>query len=238
LLVEVANSIFDSDLLSNAIDRFGHLNPDDASDPEGLPSYYADYIWNLVRHLTDLCERCPESIRGTATTYPCWPTLQFRHKAGNTDFGRLADMIHLGETSVIDSREVARYHWRTPLNRYLLFKLWRVDGVLNKLKRCPDKPAAEVLADRLGEKSYGDPLYVEEIPLYELARTLEPLTKSTAKIWADQIISPLVFILEKDFAKVPELREAIRHANYNTRACHQAELKTAIRRSLQTMARP
>ena len=71
-----------------------------------------------------------------------------------------------------------------------------------------------------------------------LARTLKPLTKSTTKMWSDQVISPLVFVLEKNFSEVLELREVIRHANYDTRACHEAVLKTAIRRSLQSMAPP
>lgn len=238
LLLEAASCIHNPGHLTNVIDRYVELNPEETTDPQGLSSFYADYVWQLVYHLTGLCDRCPESIRGTARTYPCWPTLQFRHKAGNTDFGRLANQIGLGEAAVIDATEVARYHWRTPLNRYVLFTLWRVDGVLAELKHCPDEPIAEVFAYRLKKELHCEPMQVEELPLYELARTLKPLTKSTAKTWSDKIISPLVFALEKNFSDVPELREVIRHANYDTRACHEAVLKTAIKRSLQSMAPP
>lgn len=220
------------------------------------PSGRFDSAWNMA------AKSNAELMKGIARQIPYWPMLRFLNTRANaqTQFQQIAKDLELGKDCPINVSESANYSLETPINsfvwkclRHFQGILWIIQNTQNPVYQYAqtlnpayaDHPVKtfEDAAERYVIKEIkspvtGRPMTIglikrEEIPIYKASCKLPPLTKSTAKNWADTAIMPYVKIRFPDLRQVPELKA---HKTGPT-GKRYAPVRLSVIQSLKQMAR-
>lgn len=169
--------------------------------------------------------------------------LMHRHTNNRRRFEQLAQRLELGADYPTDASEAARSRPDTPLVRYLIPLIQRLDVVCRETRDIEFKSIKE-------EQHF---LYMvwwtreedipneDELAAIHAARQLPPLTKATAKRWAEKAIVPLIFARDaRDYenSAEPALRQITRQKGVKSRATFKSRLLVAVTATLGRLARP
>lgn len=208
-----------------------------------------------------IVESNSEIVRRVSHDIPYWPMLRFRNTAANSkkQFQRIADQLELGKECPINVSKSANYSLETPINSFVwtcLRHFQRVHRFIRHDFSGPgfghvDRPAKtfeEAVEGIVFSQYQGPPgsrpfrpggmIKREDIPIYKVSYHLPPLTKLSAKDWADKAIMPYVCSKYSDFSRVPEFSEILKREGVKTRGQQRKEIRKDIIRSLTSMARP
>ncbi len=196
-------------------------------------------------------------MEGTARELPYWPVLYFKNTAANNQLPPILEKLDLGKECPINVSESAKYRLETPINGFV----WRclrhfqtvhwlirieletpgVDRGTGKAKTFEE--AIEPLVFQRVESPparragiYGM-IDRAEIPIYQTSYKLPPLTKTTAKEWADKAIVPHVCSRYPDLSKVPEFANIARSKSNLHRKRLDGVIRAKLIQALQTLAR-
>lgn len=193
----------------------------------------------------------------TSTQLPYWPVLYFRNTAANNHLPLIADGLGLGKECPINVSESANFSG-TPINWFVWKCLRHFQDVHRAIESGftrpgyghPEKPAEtfeqaiEGIVIRTGPRRNGRVARLsgivnrEDLVIYKASFDLPPLTKSTAKKWADVAILPYVCSRYPDFSQVPQFEAILKRPNANTRGRQRREIRKDILRSVKALARP
>jgi len=200
-------------------------------------------------------------LQEVACDIPYWPMLRFLNAAGNAEeqFQLLAEKLKLGETCPINVSKKANYNLDVPINSFVWKCLrhfqkahWSIGfnfehgNVFFPAPATPAKTFDEAIAPIVFQKvktpPIGKPFITGMIPerdigIYKVSYYLPPLTKFTAKDWADKAIMPYVCSNYPDFSKVPEFSNLLRRDSVKTRGQQRKEIRKDILRALTSLAR-
>lgn len=199
-----------------------------------------------------------ELMKNIAHELPYWPMLRFLNTAANaqSQFHRIAKELELGKDCPINVSESANYSLETPINLFVWKCLRHFQAVHDHIDRGlkypgyghVDGPAKSIdeavegiiffqYPTQQGKIPFrpGGMIKRDDIPIYKESYRLPPLTKLTAKEWADKAVMPYVKSYFPDLRKVPELKA------YRTQTGREgkryAPVRKAIIQSLKQMAR-
>jgi hypothetical protein len=243
-----------SDLLSNVlyhiaigdgadvaclIRQFQKLNPDDG----GYTDMFAWDVYQRVEALDWLADEFPDYIRTAARRMHGWPMLVHRHTNNRRRFQHLARRLELGVDYPTDASEGARFRPDTPMVQYL-------DPLIRRLY---------VMCWELGDMQFEsidteqslllqiwwdwpeEPPGEEILAPLRMARQLPPLTKATAKEWAEKAIVPLILVTDaRDWTNCaePVLQKIAKQKGVKSRATFKSRLLAAVSATLRRLARP
>src|ERR1017187_7452627 len=194
-------------------------------------------------------------MQDIARQIPYWPMLRFLNTAANSkkQFQRIAAQLELGKECPINVSESANYSLETPINSFVWRSLrhfqqvhWHIRHGLNGPGYGHEDRPAETFEEALepivffrhqsqrGSRPFatGGMIKREDIPIYKASYALPPLTKTTAKNWADKAIVPYVCSKYPDFSKVPEFSDILKRDGVKTRGQQRKEIRKDIIRAL------
>jgi hypothetical protein len=200
-----------------------------------------------------------EVMRRVARDIPYWPMLRFLNTAANSkkQFQRITAELELGKQCPINVSPKANYSLEHPINR-LVWKClrhfqsvhWHIEhnfkgpgyGHVDGPAGTFEEAVAGIILTKVEppfalRRMVVGMIKSEDIPIYKMSVKLPPLTKATAKDWADKAIVPYICSKFPDFSKVPEFEPVLRRSNVKTRGEQKREIRRDILRSLTSMAR-
>jgi len=200
-----------------------------------------------------------EIMQRVAHDIPYWPMLRFLNTAANSkkQFQRIAQELKLGSDCPINVSEKSNYNLEVPTNSFVWKCLrhfqqvhWHirhdfrssgyghVDGPAKTFEEAVEGIILTKLESPPARRpGIGGMIKREDIPIYKASYELKPLTKSTAKDWADKAIMPYVCSKYSDFSKIPEFSGSLKRSSVKTRGEQRREIRRDILRSLISMAR-
>jgi hypothetical protein len=207
--------------------------------------FQRDFAWDAYRRvaaLDRLADEFPAHVRWAARAMHAWPMLVHRHTDNRRRFIELARHLELGEDYPTDASEGACYRPDTPMVRYLDAWILRLHEV-----RCEagwrEFKSAEAEREQLRRLwwEWPKPLPAAEVVdlLYAAVR-LPPLTKATAKTWAETALVPLILATDaRDAANCsePVLRRIWNQKGVKSRATFKSRLRSAVTATLRRLAR-
>lgn len=180
----------------------------------------------ILSEESEEANRVAEIVSSTAEELPYWPMLQFLHTTASNQFPRIAGKIGLGSKCPINVSESANYSLHTPINRYV----W---GVLSKFQTARRIAGWQMKKGESVKKAYQSYNCTDEQRMIFIrSHPLPPLTKATAKQWADTAIMPFIKLTVLDLTKV----RAFKNIDTGSKGQKFAPLRKVVIRALVSMA--
>ena len=222
----------------------------------GLTVEMTETMTDLLSGESEETKRRAEIMQYEAAELPYWPMLHFRNATANNHFSRVADQLQLGKECPINVSDSAKFSLQTPINGFVWKCLRHFQKVHQSIRYhmessaryTPEKPKTfeEAIKWVVFQKVEAPParkpyiagmIHWEEIPIYKASYALEPLTKATAKKWADVAIVPFVCFRHRDFSDVSAFNDTLKRDGVRTRGQQRREIRKDIIRALTALAR-
>ncbi|MCX6908334.1 MAG: hypothetical protein NTY01_09850 [Verrucomicrobia bacterium] len=216
--------------LPDLLKRLPESEWEDLASSDCLGFNLLDRLPGIVRFLEKDMLDHPARYQLWAREQPALPMMVFRHrKAYERRFTNIAEAVQLGELCPIHSHKSANYDLTKPVNALVFETLMEFLRVLMFLK--PGQCSGERMtpAEILKEKCV---VPAERAPIFLVANSLPPLTKSTAYRWAYKAVIPYLEAEYPDWRKLPAVARYIKANGGRSKA------REVIAEALEGMARP
>ena len=219
------------------------LQDDGSMAPGSLLDEFVRDTFTRVATLNRLVADFPAHLATAAWDLPAWPILGYRHLDHRPRLAQLADQLELGAACSVAVSEFATFDPETPLVRYLLALIARLDSVRTQLgdRIYPALADEQTMLSRIWwfwpENPPGEPVIA---PL-RLARQFPDLNQATAAQWAREVIVPLILATDAlDYQQCadPALQAIARHPQVTDAPTFQTCLLTAVEATLTQIVRP
>lgn len=211
--------------------------------PDSFPDQFAWATYERVEALDRLADDFPEHVRTAARQMHGWPMLARRHTNNRKRFQELATRLELGTEYPLDATESARFRPDTPLVRYLDPLICQLTYVRTVTKDSNCKSAEEEreklrlwLWDGQNERPTDG-----EVEAAGALKQLPPLTKATAKEWAEKVVVPFIMVTDaRDWKNCedPAFQQIVKQRGVKSRATFKSRLLSAVSATLRRLARP
>jgi len=219
------------------------LQEDGSMAPGSLLDEFVRDTFARVAILNRLVADFPDHIATAAWDLPAWPILAYLHLDHRPPLAQLAERLDLGSSCSVITSETASFDPESPLVRYLLALIARLDS----LRRHLGDHIYPTLGDEqtmllevwwfLPEEPPGESVIA---PLRR-ARQFSDLNQATASQWAREVIVPLILAtdaLDYQHCADPALQTIARDPQVTDAPTFQACLLTAVDATLPQIVRP
>jgi hypothetical protein len=245
LMMDIGNGVE----AANLIRRWQRLFPEGERDqdgsplPQNIPDCFAWDVYQRVEALDELADEFPDHIRTAARQMHAWPMLVHRHTKNRSRFEQLAQRLELGADYPTDVTAAARFRPDTPLIRYLTPLIYRLNVVcvLTRDRKFKSINEEQRFLYMIWWTRREDIPGEDELAAINAARQLPPLTKATAKLWAEKAIVPYILATDAvDYANCdePAFQQIAKQRGVKSKATFKSRLLAAVTTTLRRLARP
>lgn len=208
---------------------------------ENTVDTFAWETYQRVAALDRLVDCYPEHARWAARQMHAWPTLRSLHHSNDIRFRELAKKLELGRDYPLDASEAARFRPDTPMVRLLDPLLVRLCHLREHVLKQGGKFqfTAASLCGHWGDSFDEEPNEMEIQALQRLS-DLPSLNKSSAKVWATQVVVPVILAThntQRGQCTELVLRNIWQHRAVKSSATFRSRLEAAVISYLRRMAR-
>ena len=167
--------------------------------PETFPD---QFLWDLNQRVEDLpalAEKYPKHLYFAARHLQGLPMIVSHHLNIAPEFQRLSEILGLGSQHPLDVSPRKKKGGITPTMRYLEPLVWRLSSMQGILKNEVHREGEFIKSDRIAwlwTYSYREATPEDQIEILRKLVLLPNLSKTSASIWAREVIVPFILVTD------------------------------------------